>query len=215
MALHSVSQACSFWTFDTELKKEPATQPTATHHCYLKNDQVTVSRSSRFVSGPPAPSPGPSDGSWHNPCTGQQAASAWCDETKTNKQRAKSLVAAMTIEEKAAMMSARQNPGIPRLNIGAIHFSEALHGLITTCVSADLCPTAFPAWIGLAASFDRDLWTQVATTIGTECRAFANLKASHTDHALAFWAPNINLVVSVVHKCVCSESCSFSCLLTW
>ena len=44
----------------------------------------------------------------------------------------------MTIDEKAAMMSARANPGVPRLDIGAIHFSEALHGLITSCVSEDL-----------------------------------------------------------------------------
>ena len=178
--------ACSVWTFDTELKKEPPTQPIATHHCYLKNDQVTVGHSSRFISGPPAPPPGPSSG-WHNPCAGEQAKSAWCDEKQTNQQRAHALIDAMTIDEKAAMMSARANPGIPRLDIGAIKFSEALHGLITSCVSEELCATAFPAWIGMAASFDTKLWTDVATTIGTECRAFANIKASHTEHALAFW----------------------------
>ena len=196
----------------SETKREPPTQPSATHHCYLKNDQVTVSKSSRFISGPPAP-PGPSPssgGSWHNPCAGKMAASAWCDETKTNKQRSQLLVSEMTLDEKAAMMSARANPGVQRLDIGPIHFSEALHGLITTCVSEGLCPTAFPAWIGMAASFDVELWNSVATTIGTECRAFANLKASHTDHALAFWAPNINMVVSQnpgdqQHDCAVSQ----------
>jgi len=192
--LCSDHNACSFWTFDTALKKEPPTQPTKTHHCYLKNDQVTVSKSSRFVSGPPAPPPGPSAGSWRNPCAGNQSASPWCDETKSNMQRAQALVAAMTVAEKAVMMSARENPGIARLDIGPIHFQEALHGVITVCLSEQLCPTAFPAWIGMAASFDQQLWEEVATVIGTEGRAYANIKASHTAHALAFWAPDINMV---------------------
>lgn len=193
--LCSEHNACAYWVFDTELKKEPPTQPAATHHCYLKNDQITVGKSSRFVSGPPAPpSPPPGAGGWHNPCAGKQSSSPWCDEAKTNADRAQALVAAMTVEEKAAMMSARANPGIARLDVGVIHFSEALHGLITTCLSEQLCPTAFPAWIGMAASFDQKLWEDVATTIGTEGRAYANTKASHTGHALAFWAPNINMV---------------------
>jgi hypothetical protein len=193
--LCSEHNACAYWVFDTELKKEPPTQPTATHHCYLKNNQITVSKSSRFISGPPAPpSPSPGAWGWHNPCAGKQSSSPWCDEIKTNTERAQALIAAMTIDEKAAMMSARANPGIARLEIGTIHFQEALHGVITVCLSEQLCPTAFPAWIGMAASFDPQLWAAVATTIGTEGRAFANIKASHTDHALAFWAPNINMV---------------------
>ncbi|MCB9284687.1 MAG: glycoside hydrolase family 3 C-terminal domain-containing protein [Lewinellaceae bacterium] len=52
-----------------------------------------------------------------------------------------------------------------RLNIPAIHFEEALHGLTTPG------STAFPPSIALAASFDTLLMQRVAGAIATECRA--------------------------------------------
>ena len=100
--LCSENNACSYWVFDTALRKEPPTQPTATHHCYLKNDQITVSKSSRFISGPPPPPSPPSGSGWRNPCAGNQSGSAWCDESKTAAERAGSLVAAMTRTQEGA-----------------------------------------------------------------------------------------------------------------
>ena len=50
--------------------------------------------------------------------------------------------------------------------------------------------TSFPEPGLTAATFDKDLFSEVGTTIGTEGRAMANAGNA----GLTFWAPNINIV---------------------
>ncbi len=82
------------------------------------------------------------------------------------KQRAKELVAQMTLEEKFTQMTYRSQ-AIPRLGIPAYNWwNEALHGVARAGVA-----TMFPQAIGLAAMFDESFMETVADVISTEGRA--------------------------------------------
>lgn len=107
-------------------------------------------------------------------------------------QRAKELVAQMTLEEKIAqcMMDA---PAIPRLKVPAYHYwSEALHGIARNGVA-----TVFPQAIGLAATWDPDLMYQVATATSIEARGkfvSTGLPDGHPIYrGLTLWSPNVNI----------------------
>lgn len=107
-------------------------------------------------------------------------------------QRAKALVAQMTLEEKIAqcMMDA---PAIPRLKVPAYHYwSEALHGIARNGVA-----TVFPQAIGLAATWDPDLMHQVATATSIEARGKFVSTALPEGHpiyrGLTLWSPNVNI----------------------
>lgn len=106
--------------------------------------------------------------------------------------RAKELVAAMTLEEKASQM-VYNSPAISRLGIPSYNWwNEALHGVARAGVA-----TMFPQAIGLAATFDEDLLRQVAEIVSTEARAKFHEFQRKGDHGiykgLTFWSPNINI----------------------
>lgn len=110
----------------------------------------------------------------------------------TAQQRAKALVAQMTIEEKAGQLSYNAPP-IPRLGIPAYNWwNEALHG-----VARGGTATSFPQAIGLAAMFDEDLLQQLGNVAAIEGRAKYNALSAEGDRGiykgLTFWAPNINI----------------------
>lgn len=119
---------------------------------------------------------------------------AICDTSRDPIARARSLVAAMTLEEK--INNTRfDSPGLPRLGLPAYNWwSEALHGVADSrgvhfADSGEFSyATSFPSPIGLGSAFDDELVKQVATVISTEARAFGN-----TGHGgLDYWTPNIN-----------------------
>lgn len=88
---------------------------------------------------------------------------------KSPKERAKELVAQMTLAEKCAQMK-YDAPAIERLGVPAYNWwNEALHG-----VARSGAATVFPQAIGMAASFDKDLMFQTATAISDELRAKYN-----------------------------------------
>lgn len=106
--------------------------------------------------------------------------------------RAKDMVAAMTLEEKASQM-VYNSPAIPRLGIPSYNWwNEALHGVARAGVA-----TMFPQAIGLAATFDEELLQQVAEIVSTEARAKFHEFQRKGDHGiykgLTFWSPNINI----------------------
>ena len=110
----------------------------------------------------------------------------------TFQERARELVARMTIEEKCSQMQYR-SPAIERLGIPAYNWwNEALHG-----VARAGCATVFPQAIGMAASFDDELLREVADAISDEARAKYNEFKSFGDTAwyqgLTYWSPNINI----------------------
>ena len=108
------------------------------------------------------------------------------------KQRARELVAQMTLEEKVSQMLHRAG-AIERLGIPSYNWwNEALHGVARAGTA-----TMFPQAIALAATFDPDVLFKVADTTSTEARAKYHAYQSEGDHdiykGLTFWSPNINM----------------------
>ncbi|MDF2544088.1 MAG: bxlB [Herbinix sp.] len=114
------------------------------------------------------------------------------DESLSFKERAKDMVAHMTIEQCAAQMlfsSARvEEVGIEFYN----WWNEALHGVARAGMA-----TVFPQAIGLAATFDEELIQKVADVISTEGRAMYNMYQKYEDYGIykgiTFWSPNVNI----------------------
>lgn len=118
-------------------------------------------------------------------------------QTNNNKieqyrQRARELVAQMTLQEKVSQMLSWA-PAIPRLGIPAYNWwNEGIHG-----VGRAGTATVFPQAIGMAASFDEDLLGKVGEAVGVEARGKYNMCRSYEDRdifkGLTIWAPNINI----------------------
>ena len=108
------------------------------------------------------------------------------------RERAKALVARMTLEEKASQLR-YDAPPIPRLGIpGYNWWNEALHGVARAGTA-----TSFPQAIGLAAMFDDALLERLGDVAATEGRAKYNAQSAEGDRdiykGLTFWSPNINI----------------------
>lgn len=112
--------------------------------------------------------------------------------TQTPEQRARDLVARMTIEQKTALM-AHQSLPIDELGIPAYNWwNEALHG-----VARNGKATVFPMPIAMAASFDEALVNEVFTAVSDEAR-IKNRQALQEGESgwyqgVTFWTPNINI----------------------
>lgn len=108
-------------------------------------------------------------------------------------ERAKDLVAHMTLEEKVPQLI-NDAPAIPRLGVREYNWwNEGLHG-----VAALGEATVFPQAIGLAASWNDKLLHEVADVISTEFRAkhYANqhrFGGSDWFGGLTVWSPNVNI----------------------
>lgn len=117
---------------------------------------------------------------------------AYQDESLSFKERAKALVAEMTLEEKV-FQTLHGAAAIDRLGIKAYNWwNEALHGVARAGVAA-----VFPQAIGLAASFDEEMMEAVGDHVSTEGRAKFNMQQKYGDtdiyKGLTFWAPNVNI----------------------
>ena len=113
--------------------------------------------------------------------------------TGSAQQTPESVLAQLTLEEKAILMQDISAP-IPRLGIRGFNWwSEALHG-----VANQGSVTVFPEPIGMAASFNPDLVYEVFDATSDEFRATYNkwLADGHDDqrfHSISVWTPNINI----------------------
>jgi beta-glucosidase len=121
------------------------------------------------------------------------AASA-ADSAKTQAdERAAALVAQLTLDEKVDQLL-NGAPAIPRLGIPAYNWwTESLHGAI-----GPVSTTNFPEPIGLAATFDQSLLSDVAAVISDEVRGLHALgrktgKLGRIGSGLDTWSPNINI----------------------
>jgi len=108
------------------------------------------------------------------------------------KEKARALVAQMTVEEKASQLR-YDAPAIPRLGIPAYNWwNEALHGVARAGTA-----TSFPQAIGMAAMFDDALLERLGDVAATEGRAKYNALSAEEDRdiykGLTFWSPNINI----------------------
>ena len=107
-------------------------------------------------------------------------------------QKAKALVAQMTVEEADSQLRF-DAPAIPRLGIPAYNWwNEALHGVARAGTA-----TSFPQAIGMAAMFDDELLQRLGDVAATEGRAKYNALSAEGDRdiykGLTFWSPNINI----------------------
>ena len=91
-------------------------------------------------------------------------------------QRARELVAQMTLEEKVSQMR-YDAPAIERLGIPAYNWwNECLHG-----VGRSGTATVFPQPIGMAASFDESLMEHVAQAISDEAPAQSTINTKRLE----------------------------------
>ena len=122
----------------------------------------------------------------------QQATDVFRNPALSSDIRVKDLLKRLTLEEKISLLG-YQSKGVRRLGIPAYNWwNEALHGVARAGNA-----TIFPQAIGVAATFNDDLWQQCADAISTEARAKYNLAESQNNHmqymGLTFWSPNINI----------------------
>lgn len=106
--------------------------------------------------------------------------------------RADDLIKKLTLTEKALLLGYRSK-AIDRLNIPAYNWwNEGLHGVARAGEA-----TIFPQAIGLAATFNPKLVTEIGDVISTEARAKNNLAIRRGDRGmyvgLTYWSPNINI----------------------
>jgi len=111
----------------------------------------------------------------------------------SSEERAKDLIARLTLEEKAALMC-DVSDDISSLGIKKFNWwSEALHGLANNDNV-----TVFPEPIGMAASFDDELVYRIFNAVSDETRAKYNESQqmgleNQRFLSLSVWTPNINI----------------------
>jgi len=126
-------------------------------------------------------------------CSGNsEEAPAYLNPDLSVDERVDDLVGRMTLDEKVSQ-SLNRSAAIERLGIPEYEWwNEALHGVARAGHA-----TVFPQAIGLAATWDPELMSRVATAISDEARAKhheALRKNSRKRYeGLTFWSPNINI----------------------
>src|SRR6186713_416324 len=95
----------------------------------------------------------------------RQPLSPYFTISAADKQRISSLLAKMTVEEKAAQLASFYPNGNERLHIPHMQAGECLHGVVANGA------TSFPAAIALGSTWDPLLAEKVATVIAQEARA--------------------------------------------
>ncbi|KAK1715015.1 glycosyl hydrolase family 3 N terminal domain-containing protein [Colletotrichum acutatum] len=117
-----------------------------------------------------------------------------CDESLSANQRAKALVAELTIWEKLDNL-VNEAPGVPRLGIPPYEWwSEGLHGVASSpgtkfAKSGNFSyATSFPQPIVIGSAFNDELVEAIGAVVSKEARAFSNDGRSGLD----LYSPNIN-----------------------
>ncbi len=120
------------------------------------------------------------------------AQSARDNQDQSFEERARALVAEMTLEEKISQM-VNDAEAVERLDVPQYNWwNECLHGLARSGKA-----TVFPQSIGLAATFDEDLIFRMASAISDEARGFYNNANRRNNRGLytglTFYSPNVNI----------------------
>ncbi|KAL8162567.1 hypothetical protein V2J09_014056 [Rumex salicifolius] len=118
----------------------------------------------------------------------------FCNASLSTSTRAQSLLSHLSLPEKISALC-NNFSGVPRLGIPPYEWwSESLHGIATNGpgISFDgpiKSATMFPQVLLTSASFNRTLWSQIASSVAVEGRAMYNTGQA----GLTFWAPVINV----------------------
>ena len=151
----------------------------------------------------PPPAPPPARPDHYFSCTANLAGGArldypFCNASLSEDARLDDLISRATCEEKAGAITS-SGMAIPRLGVPLLGSAEDTHGVGGGCIPPDLlvpgsnstgCPTTFPAGPSLGATFDRELWSAIGSTIGLEARGLNNMRVG----PLYFLDPDINLL---------------------
>jgi len=108
------------------------------------------------------------------------------------EKRADDLISRLSLQEKIDQLN-YDAPAIEHLNIPAYNWwNECLHG-----VGRAGKATVFPQAIGMAASWNKQLLSEIGHVISDEARAkynkFQDLGKTDIYYGLTFWTPNINI----------------------
>jgi beta-glucosidase len=108
------------------------------------------------------------------------------------EERISDLISRMTLKEKVSQML-HDAPAIDRLDVPRYNWwNECLHGVARAGIA-----TSFPQAIGLAATWDAELMSSIATAISDEARAkhheMVRKGVRDIYTGLTFWSPNINI----------------------
>lgn len=122
----------------------------------------------------------------------QQKIPVYKNQNLAVEKRVEDLLKQLTVEEKISLIGFQSRP-VERLGIPAYNWwNEALHGVARAGRA-----TVFPQAIGMAATFNDELFYEVATAISTEARAKNNMAVAKDRRlqymGLNFWSPNINI----------------------
>jgi len=122
----------------------------------------------------------------------QQKSPVYKNQDLPVDKRVEDLLKQLTVQEKISLIGFQSRP-VERLGIPAYNWwNEALHGVARAGRA-----TVFPQAVGMAATFNDELFHEIATAISTEARAKNNLAVAKDRRlqymGLNFWSPNINI----------------------
>ena len=127
----------------------------------------------------------------------------YCNATASIDERVASLIQSLNLTEKASRMySCRPNCdtcpcSIPRIGLPPYAYLVEVNTAVAAVCLEHRCATVFSGPLGLAASFNRTVWSQKGQVISTELRAFSNHggKRGLGQHTgVMGFGPNINVV---------------------
>jgi len=195
--------SCLAWTWEDS---SDSTNPST---CFLKSDKFYRTLKASATSGVMASRASPyGNGSIPRACATEATAGfPFCDPNLSTQARVNDIIARLTLDEKAALLTARESPdgAVPRLGLPEYDWgANCVHGVQARCALPDengivRCPTSFPNPIGLGASFNATLWRGMGVVIGTELRALwvqgvGENQVDNLPHlGLDCWSPNINI----------------------
>ena len=110
----------------------------------------------------------------------------YCDTNRTLDDRLDDLATRLTIDELAQrLISGSTCPAVDKIGLPELNYRvEAIHGLEAFCMKVDgkdgtgskvVCPTYFPTTQGVAATFNRSVFSAFGSVIGREARVWTNL----------------------------------------
>ena len=187
-----------YYTFDNS----------GTRQCYCKNSKnnsrpSTTATSGKCNSNPPPPPPPQKYPNYQGCISNISKALPYCDASKSIDERVQSLIQSLNITEKASRMySCRSNCdtcpcAIPRIDLPPYAYLVEVNTAVAAVCLNKRCATVFSGPLGLAASFNRTVWSQKGQVISTELRAFSNHggKRGLGKHVgVMGFGPNINVV---------------------
>ena len=206
---------CRFYSFNR------GSIPHGGENCWLKTSDAGRHASPNTISGsiggkpsppsppppsPPPPPPPPPPGVVRRACSGNDTRGMqFCNTSLTPVERAKDLVARLTLDEKPGLLTARHSAPIDRLGVPAYDWGvNSIHGNQVQCGTR--CATNYPLPAAVGACWNRSLVYALSNMMAVELRA---LRLQHsceqakwvphpppTDACIGLdtWSPNINLM---------------------